>query len=102
MRVANSILKGLEEAIDYQNGVGKARRMKINVSPLPCYKAENIKEIRGKIGLSQSSFSSVLGVSKKTVEAWESGRCIPQGPAQRMLELIDKKPNIVKDYIRTR
>jgi putative transcriptional regulator len=102
MRVADSILKGLEEAIDYQNGVGKARRMKVSVSPLPCYKAESIKEIRSKIGLSQASFSSVLGVSKKTIEAWEAGKCIPQGPAQRMLELIDKKPNIVENYIKTR
>jgi len=102
MRVAESILKGLGQAIDYQNGVGKARRIKVNVSPLPCYQAESIKEIRGKIGLSQSTFSSVLGVSKKTVEAWEAGKCIPQGPAQRMLELIDKKPHIVGNYIKAR
>lgn len=99
MRVADSIIKGLEEAIGYENKTAKARRVKVRVSPVPCYRAEYIKSIRGKIGLSQAAFSSVLGVSKKTVEAWEAGRCIPQGPAQRMLELIDKKPSIIKEYI---
>lgn len=99
MSVADSIIRGLQEAIDYENGVGRAQKIKVKVSPIPSYKAERIKDIRNKIGLSQSAFSSVIGVSKKTVEAWEAGRCIPQGPAQRMLELIDKKPNIVNDYI---
>lgn len=99
MRVADSIIKGLQEAIDYEKGVGPVRRMRVKVSPLPCYKAEQIKEIRGRMGLSQTSFSAVLGVSPKTIEAWEAGKCIPQGPAQRMLELMDKKPTIVNDYI---
>ncbi len=99
MRVADSIIKGLEEAVGYENKAVKARRTKVRVSPVPCYRAEYIKSIRGKIGLSQTAFSAVLGVSKKTVEAWEAGKCMPQGPAQRMLELIDKKPSIIKDYI---
>lgn len=99
MQVADSIIKGLEEAIGYEKNIVKARRIKIRVSPVPCYKADYIKSLRGKLGLSQAAFSLVIGVSKKTVEAWEAGRCIPQEPAQRMLELVDKKPSIIKDYI---
>lgn len=102
MRVADSILKGLEEAIGYEKNTVKARRMKIKVAPVPCYNAEYIKSIRGKLGLSQTAFSSVIGVSKKTVEAWEAGKCIPQGPAQRMLEIMDKRPGIIKEYIMMR
>ncbi|EKO34356.1 hypothetical protein LEP1GSC161_3268 [Leptospira santarosai str. CBC1416] len=29
-----------------------------------------------------------MGVSAKTIEAWESGKNIPQGPAQRMLFIL--------------
>lgn len=36
----------------------------------------------------QSVFADVLGVSKKTVEAWESGRNVPSDAACRLLELI--------------
>ena len=30
-----------------------------------------------------------LGVSKKTVEAWELGRTHPTGPANRLMEMLD-------------
>ena len=36
----------------------------------------------------QKNFAFVLGVSPKTVEAWESGRNTPQGTAQRFLQLL--------------
>ena len=49
--------------------------------------------------LSQSVFANIIGVSKKAVEAWESGKNIPQGPAQRMLELLDKDPAITDKYL---
>ena len=56
--------------------------------PLTSYKMNEIKVIRKKINLSQNLFAKELGVPKKTVEAWESGRNIPQCPAQRILYII--------------
>jgi len=50
-----------------------------------------VKEIRESINCSQSLFADVLGVSKKTVENWESGKNIPNGSAQRLLALIKNK-----------
>jgi putative transcriptional regulator len=41
-------------------------------------------------------FALALGVSKKTVEAWAANRNIPQGPAQRVLFLLDKNPKILE------
>jgi putative transcriptional regulator len=37
-------------------------------------------------------------VSKKTVEAWESGRNEPQGPAQRILMLLEKDNKFLEKY----
>lgn len=34
------------------------------------------------------NFAFVFGVSPKTVEAWESGRNVPRGTAQRFLQVI--------------
>ena len=39
--------------------------------------------------LTQSLLAKFLCVSKKTVEAWESGRNQPNGPSRRLLELLD-------------
>ena len=38
-----------------------------------------------------------MGVSVKTVEAWEAGRNHPDGPACRLLELTQKDPNFAKN-----
>ena len=95
-----SITKGLQEAIDYESGnYVSARIHKISVSPLPHFEASDIRNIRTSLTLSQNAFSHILGVSQKTIEAWEAGRNIPQGPALRMLELLKNNPGIVNQYI---
>jgi putative transcriptional regulator len=99
----SSIVKGLEEAIEYEKGNLKGvKRHVVTVRPLTVYQADKIKKIRTKLELSQTAFASVIGVSKKSVEAWEAGKNIPQGPAQRMLELLDKRPVIAKRYLTAR
>ena len=46
----------------------------MTVLPLKEYEATDIKKIRNDIGATQVVFASIMGVSKKTVEAWEAGR----------------------------
>ncbi len=36
-------------------------------------------------------FAQYLGVSPKTVEAWEAGKNKPSGSSSRLLELLDEK-----------
>jgi putative transcriptional regulator len=99
----SSIIKGLGEAIEYEKGnLTGVKRHIVTVRPLAIYQADKIKKIRMKLELSQTAFASVIGVSKKAVEAWEAGKNIPQGPAQRMLELLDKRPAIAKRYLTER
>ena len=99
----SSMVKGLEQAIEYEKGNLKGvKRHVVTVRPLTVYQADEIKEIRNKLGLSQTAFARVIGASKKAVEAWEAGVNIPQGPAQRMLELLDKRPAIAKRYLMAR
>lgn len=84
-----SIMKGLSESLEFAKGdVSKARRLSVTVSALPSYRDKKIKKIREDLNLSQKNFAFVLGVSPKTVEAWESGRNVPQGTAQRFLQIL--------------
>jgi putative transcriptional regulator len=99
----SSIVKGLEEAIEYEKGnLKEVKRHVVTVRPLTVYQADKIKIIRTKLGLSQTAFAIVIGVSKKAVEAWEAGVNIPKGPAQRMLEFLYKEPVIAKRYLMAR
>ena len=54
----------------------------MTVLPLKEYEATDIKKIRNDIGATQVVFASIMGVSKKTVEAWEAERNKPDGPAR--------------------
>ena len=38
--------------------------------------------------MTQTVFANYMGVSKKTVEAWELGRTHPTGPAYRLLDIL--------------
>jgi len=100
LTIAENLINSLEEAIKYEKGE-KVKGLKshtITVAPLPDYKGKEIKEIRNELGLTQSIFAYVLGVSKKTVEAWESGKNNPAGPAQRMLSMLEKDKSFLKKY----
>lgn len=99
MSVYTSIMQGLDEAVKYQEGKIDARKTKITVKPVESFTSEDIKQIRKRVGLSQVVFASSLGVSKKTVEAWERGRNTPEGPSRRLLQLIRDNPEVLDQYL---
>ena len=71
--------KGLQEAIDFEKGRGKAKTTTLMIEPVKKYSNEDIKRIRHEAGMTQSVFAKYMGVSPKTVEAWELGRTHPTG-----------------------
>ncbi|MDO4978249.1 MAG: helix-turn-helix domain-containing protein [Eubacteriales bacterium] len=84
----DDLKQGLEEAIAYEKGIGKARTKTYSIMPIKEYSNKEIREIRMKAGMTQSVFASYMGVSKKTVEAWECGRTHPNGPVFRLLDIL--------------
>lgn len=81
----------LDEAIENAKADKKFLREKtvsIEIEPLKQYSASDIKEIRSKTRLTQSLFAKWIGVSTRTVEAWEAGRNKPSGPSSRLLGLL--------------
>ena len=83
----------LDEAIadaKSENKILKSETISIEIEPLVDYSADTIKEIRKSTGLTQSLFAKWLGVSTRTVEAWEAGRNKPSGPSSRLLSLLQK------------
>jgi len=88
-KVFDSIMQGLNEALEYERGnLPGVKVDRITVSPLRMYSGEDVKVIRNNINMTQRVFAEALGVSAKTVEAWESGTNTPSGVARRMLELM--------------
>ena len=80
--------QGLEEAIEYEKGKGKARAVTYVIEPVKRYTNEEIRAIRNDAHMTQNVFADYMGVSKKTVEAWECGRIHPSGSACRLMYIL--------------
>ncbi|MBR4255919.1 MAG: helix-turn-helix domain-containing protein [Clostridia bacterium] len=93
MGVFDDIKTGLEQAIDFEKGKIKAKTVTLSIEPVKVFTAEEIKMIRKKTGMTQVLFARYIGVSVKTVEAWEAGRNHPEGAACRLLSMTQNDPS---------
>lgn len=84
----DGLMQGLGEAVSAERGSVKAKRVCYNIKPVEHFDSSQIKEIRLSLGMTQSVFALFMGVSNKTVEAWERGTNRPTGPACRLLSIF--------------
>jgi len=98
MGVYDNITNGLSQAIGHEKGFIKAKRVKYYVAPVPMFSAIEVKNLRNSLGLSQFLFAGVVGVSPKSVEAWEAGRNTPDGAARRILGMLVMDPEFLVKY----
>ena len=54
-------------------------------------------EARNKVGVSQSAFAALLGVSKRTLQEWEQGRKEPSGAAKTLLQIALQHPETLRN-----
>ncbi len=87
-KVADSILRGAEEALEFAKGRAKGHRVLIPDEI-------DVRRIRTELKLSQASFATYFGVSRRTIQEWEQGRRVPTGPARVLLTVISREPEAV-------
>lgn len=86
------IMDGLEEALAYSKGKAAADTF-VRKRSLP---SVNVAEIRTSLGMTQKVFAELLGVSRRTVEAWESGKSTPTPTAKKLMFLIGEDHSLVQ------
>lgn len=94
----DSLVRSLNEAIEYTEGKRKLKKEKVTVIPVKTYTASEVKSIRKSTGMSQKLFAEYLGVSNKTVEAWEQGTNHPSGSSSRMLSMMESDKSFVTEH----
>lgn len=98
MSVYNEIMTGLNDALEHAEGKRPLRTHTLAIEPLREYKAEEIRKIRNDLRMTQAFFAGFMGVSPKTVEAWEAGKNMPDGPARRILAMVQADPSLPERY----
>ena len=84
------ILAGLNEIKEHKKGGLNLKTTKLSEPSPP-------QIIRSKLNLSQSLFAGLLGVSTRTLQDWEQGRRVPQGPAIALLRIAEQHPEVFSD-----
>lgn len=93
-----SLLQGLNEAVEHEKGTLTLKTAAVEINPVEEFTAKEVKTIRNNLNMSQSVFAVLMGVSNKTVEAWEAGTNKPSGSARRLLGMLKEDSNIPQKY----
>jgi len=96
--VGSEIVEALQNAVAYAKGdhsKGRAHRVLVP-------QRIDVKQVRSKLGLSQSDFAEKFGINAATLRNWEQGRRQPDGPARVLLMIIDREPAAVQRVLLSR
>jgi putative transcriptional regulator len=89
----NKLFEQLKQSL---REAGKIRRGELKPSRVFKFDPKNdIVRVRGKLGLSQTRFAAVLGISEDTLQNWEQGRREPTGPAKVLLRIAARHPRLL-------
>jgi putative transcriptional regulator len=80
---ANDVLESIRQA---KRREGRVHRVTLS----------SAAEARAKVGVSQSEFAQLLGVSVRTLQDWEQGRREPSGAARTLLNIAVRNPEAVR------
>jgi len=93
--VANSIRRGLEEAVAFAKDRADKRAYRVHVP-----QQIDIRAIRAKLGMTQEAFAAEFGFSVNTLRHWEQGKRRPEGPTRAYLLVIARAPKTVRKVLR--
>ena len=95
----NELTASLQQAIDYNRGDRRKARTVVRELTVPQFEARDIVVLRQKYALTQKGLATVLGVSPRTVEAWEAGKNKPTGSANKLLYLIQEDATVIERLV---
>jgi putative transcriptional regulator len=94
-KVADSIRRGLKEAVAYAEGKADESAYRIRVPA-----KIDVKAIRTRLAMTQEEFAGRFGFSVNTLRHWEQGSRQPEGPTRAYLVVIERAPKAVQKALR--
>ncbi len=89
----DELLQSVKEATSIERGTAKPSRT------LEIKTANDVASTRARLGISQTKFAQLLGISENTLQNWEQGRRKPTGPAKVLLKVAARHPQILLETV---
>jgi len=90
-KLFDELLQSVKQATAIERGEMKPSRVFV------VNKKNEVVRARARLGLSQSRFASLLGISASTLKNWEQGRRQPTGAAKVLLRVAVRHPQAILD-----
>jgi putative transcriptional regulator len=94
-RIGKLLIEAMEEVLADVKGLPTKVRKRVIMVPNDV----NVKAIRQRLKMSQSTFARQFGFSLGTVQNWERGHRRPEGAARVLLKVIDRRPEAVLEAL---
>ncbi len=91
-----------QELLESVQQAGSIIRGEMEPSRVFTVEGPDVRSIRTKLGVTQSDFATMLGISVRTLENWEQKRRRPRGPAKVLLQIAADHPEIVWGVVKQR
>ncbi|MBU0724972.1 MAG: helix-turn-helix domain-containing protein [Alphaproteobacteria bacterium] len=89
--LGDELIQSMQEALDHSKGQRSGLRVtKVEIRPV------DVVAIRKRLGLPQTDFAALLGVSVSGLRKWEQGQRQPTGAARTLLHVMEKEPDAVR------
>jgi putative transcriptional regulator len=88
--VGEQLIHSMRQAVDFAEGKD-VPGIRVHIPP-----AYDVGKIRTKLKLSQQEFAQRYGFSVDSIQNWEQGRRVPDGPARTLLAVIAHNPKAVE------
>jgi putative transcriptional regulator len=101
-KVADSIRRGLGQAVAYAKGEAELRAYRVCAPRLRGggLSRIDVREIGRRLGMTQEKFAGRFGFSANTLRHWEQGQCQLEGATRAYLLVIDRAPRAVHKALR--
>ena len=83
------LLESVKQAVAIERGEIKPSRS------FTVHRKNEVTAARARLGLSQSRFAALLGISSSTLKNWEQGRRRPTGAAKVLVRVAKRHPRVV-------
>ena len=90
----DKLLRSAQQARDWAQG--KPGRVRVTYVPAP---QVDVRKLRARMKLSQTQFAAKFGFSLDSIQNWEQGHRLPEGPARTLLVVIAKNPKAVEEAL---
>jgi putative transcriptional regulator len=92
--VGESLIEAMQQANAWARGE-EVPGMRVHIP-----EAYDVRKMRTRMKLSQKEFAARFGFSLDSIQNWEQGRRIPDGPARTLLAVIAHEPKAVQRALR--